>query len=200
MKPLVLQITGTSGSGKSHLMRSFLDYARKHLDVEEVSIEGRSTPIGYLIRPSYKDPIFVPGAYTSPTGGCDTIRDVSQVYGVIKDQLERGRRLAYEGLFCMNMTRGPQLAEELGKKFLVLQLTTPLATCMASINARRAERGAGELANKHNTNDNYRRATNYCASMREAGARVQRITRDEGLDVMLEAFAIPFLTPDKQIS
>jgi len=89
-------------------------------------------------------------------------------------------------LFVMNMTRGPQLLEEQGVDFAVLQLTTPMATCIASINDRRAERGEGALENKKNTQDNYRRATNYCAAMRESGARVFKVSRDEALPKLLE--------------
>lgn len=182
---MLIQVAGTSGSGKSHLMRSFLKHMRKEAEVEEGHLQGRASPIGYLINRK-NNPIFVAGAYDVPTGGCDTIRDVKQVYELLDKHLKLGRHVVFEGLFCMNQTRGPQLATRLGKDYVVLQLATPLATCLASINSRRAERGEGELANQTNTIDNYRRATNFCASMREAGARVIRVTRDEGLDKMLE--------------
>lgn len=183
---MIIQITGTSGSGKSHLMRSFLAYSKDEASVEEVFIPGREVPIGYLIEPQDVSPIFVPGSYKTPTGGCDTIRDIQQVYALVEKYVAMKRHVVFEGLFCMNQTRGPQLAAEHGKKYVVLQLSTTLATCLASINSRRAERGEGELANKKNTTDNYKRAENFCARMREAGARVIRVTRDDGLEKMLE--------------
>lgn len=183
---MIIQIAGTSGSGKSHLMRAFLDWARKNtLGVDE-------TPEGYelLLENDLTTTAFVLGKYDVPTGGCDTISDVKKLYALIEKALKENSYVLYEGLFVMNQTRGPQLATTLGKGYHVLQLTTPLATCLASINERRAARGAGELANKKNTTDNYKRAQNFCARMREVGARVHRVSRDEGLDKILELLGV----------
>lgn len=189
---MLISIAGTSGSGKSHLMRSFLDWAKKHGTVKEKFIEGREAPIGYLVTslPSKSRPLYIVGSYRTPTGGCDTIHDVSGLFQIVKEKYEEGCHVLYEGLFVMNMTRGPQLAAEVGRELCILQLTTPLATCMASINSRRAERGKGALENKENTVGNYKRAENYCAKMRDAGARVFKITRNEGLPKILELLGL----------
>lgn len=185
--PLVIQIAGTSGSGKSHLMRQFLAYLKDaKAEIDEQFIEGRAAPIGYCVFARGRNKLFIPGSYQVPTGGCDTISDIKQVYKLLDDHLKTGFDIVYEGLFCMNQTRGPQLAARIGRDYHVLQLTTPLATCLKSINDRRAERGEGELVNKSNTVDNYRRATNFCAVMREAGARVHKVSREEALDKLLE--------------
>jgi hypothetical protein len=194
---MIIQIAGTSGSGKSHLMRSFMKWAEEEGIPKEVNYIAdsvaekgkRGSPIGYKFgtKPKpFAHNVFVVGAYESPTGGCDTIKSISQVFAVVEGHHKQGVHVLFEGLFCMNQTRGPALAAELGKKLVVLQLTTPLATCIASINSRRADRGEGELANKKNTTDNYNRCTNYCNQMRNAGARVIRVSRDEALDKILE--------------
>ena len=182
---MIIQITGTSGSGKSHLMRSFLDWSGRNLDVSDVDN-------GYeiLLENDPSTTAFVLGRYDVPTGGCDTIRDVTKLYELIDEALKAHQYVLFEGLFVMNQTRGPQVAARLGKDYHVLQLITPLATCIASINARRAARGEGELATKDNTINNYTRAENFCYRMREAGARVRRVTRDEGLDKMLELLGV----------
>lgn len=185
----IIQVAGTSGSGKSHLMRAFLQWtAEKNggLPFKEHA-EGRATPIGYLIRlQGVEAPVYVCGAYEVPTGGCDTIHNIEQVYEMVWKAHKKGQHVLYEGLFCMNMTRGPQLAAKVGKDYCVLQLTTPLVQCIAAINVRRAARGEGELINKKNTIDNYKRAENFCSRMRDAGARVFRVNRDEALGKMLE--------------
>ncbi len=182
----IITIAGTSGSGKSHLMRLFLVWAKKHGTVTEKFVEGRAAPIGYFIDGVTDRSIYVVGGYDVPTGGCDTIHNIAQVFGMIEEQHTQKRHVLYEGLFVMNMTRGPQLAAELGQELCVLQLTTPFATCVTSIDARRAERGQGKLETKKNTEDNYRRATNYCAKMRDAGARVIKVSRVEALPTLLE--------------
>jgi len=160
-------------------MRAFLDWAgSEHGCCQK---DG-----GYLAGLSQGGEAFVVGKYDVPTGGCDTIHDVKALYETIYNLQSTHNHVLFEGLFVMNMTRGPQLAEELGKNLVLLQLTTPLATCIASINSRRAEKGKGLLENKANTQDNYRRATNYCAKMRDAGARVIKVSREEGLGKILE--------------
>lgn len=191
----IIQIAGTSGSGKSHLVRAFLEWAAKEngaIPLKEF-IEGRTAPIGYFVRirnvlksRGITKDIYIPGAYDAPTGGCDTIHNIAQVFDLVKKNYEEGRIVIFEGLFCMNQTRGPQLAGEVGKSFVVLQLTTPLAMCIASINERRAERGEGELVTKKNTIDNYKRAENYSLRMRDGGARVIKVNRNEALDKVLE--------------
>jgi len=171
-------------------MRSFLKWARKDkgLKEEPLFVAGRESPVAYLFKTQQDGgtSAAVLGAYESPTGGCDTIHDIAKVFELVKLHYVMGEHVLFEGLFCMNQTRGPALAAEVGKKLVVLQLTTPLATCLASINSRRAERGEGELATQKNTKDNYKRAENYCYRMRDAGARVIKVNRDEGLDKILE--------------
>lgn len=187
---MIIQVAGTSGSGKSHLMRSFLKWARKDGGFTEHPLFApeRASPIAYLFKTQQDSgtSAVVLGAYESPTGGCDTIHDIAEVFKQVAHYHEHGDHVLFEGLFCMNQTRGPQLASYAGKDLVVLQLTTPLATCLASINARRAERGEGELATTKNTINNYKRAENYCARMRDGGARVVRISREQGLEKILE--------------
>lgn len=188
MKYSAIQIVGTSGSGKSYLMRAFLKRLRGKGPVEEVFQEGSERILGYLAKPLASGAsLFIPGAYTVPTGGCDTLKNVEEVYGLIEKNLALGHVVVFEGLFCMNQTRGPRLVERLGSRYLVLQLTTPLSVCIDAINDRRAARGAGVLKSSLNTADNYKRSINFYARMRDSGAQVKRITRGDGLGVLMEA-------------
>lgn len=182
---MILTIAGTSGSGKSHLMRSILEHARKHGKLKEDK-DGDKVD-GYRLRlPSVKGELYVLGAYDVPTGGCDTTGSAIEVFELLPFLIKKFDHVLYEGLFVMNMTRGPVLAEEHGSDFCVIQLATPLATCVASINARRAERGVGMLTEVSNTKSNYQRANSFCAKMRDAGARVVRVNREDGLPTVLK--------------
>ena len=189
---MIINVAGTSGSGKTHLIRGFLAWAGKRGIVKPCFTEERKSPIGYdIILPRKQRPVkFVPhvvGAYEDvDSAGCDTFRDVVWIFDHIRKQHEAGRDVIYEGLFMMNMTRGPQLAAEFGEELCVLQLAVPLSVCLASINARREARGEGPLRNKENTVGNYKRAENYCVKMRGAGARVIRVKREEALPALLE--------------
>lgn len=182
---MILTIAGTSGSGKSHLMRSFISWAERMAPREDEFKEGRTAPLGYAFDLEDKD-VFVVGAYDVPTGGCDGFSNVSEVFDLVRQKHDEGYHVLYEGLFVMNMTRGPKLASTLGKELVVLQLATPFAVCKASVDQRRALKGKEGLENTTNMEGNYRRATNYCTAMRDAGAKVVRVTRDKALDKMIE--------------
>lgn len=186
---MILTIAGTSGSGKSHLMRSFIAWAERNATKEEEFVEGRTAPLGYSFDLQDQN-IFVVGAYEVPTGGCDGFSSVSEVFDLVQRKHEEGFTVLYEGLFVMNMTRGPKLAAQYGKDLVVLQLSTPFAVCKTSVNSRRAEKGTPALENLTNMEGNYRRATNYCSAMRDAGARVLRVSRDEALDKMLKVLGL----------
>lgn len=182
---MIINIAGTSGSGKTHLIRGFLAWAKSRGVVKSCYIDGRKEPIGYdIILPRSKT-IHLVGAYeNADTAGCDTIRDVVWAFDYIKEQSELNKHVVYEGLFMMNMTRGPQMAEELGN-VTVLQLTDPLAVCIASINDRREARGEGPLRKKENTIGNFKRADNYAGKMRMAGAAIIRTNRDKALGLLV---------------
>jgi hypothetical protein len=181
----IIQIAGTSGSGKSHLMRAIMDYAKEFGTREEDNDHGKV--LGYTLQLNDVDgDAYVLGPYNVPTGGCDTSSSAIEIFEQLPRLISHYTHLLFEGLFVMNMTRGPQLAAQYGEKFCVLQLTTPLGTCLESVNQRRAERGVDVLRDTSNTQDNYRRARNYCAAMRDAGARVIKVSRGEALDKVLE--------------
>lgn len=187
---MIINIAGTSGSGKSYLMRGFMDWAQHRATIIPERVPGRRSPIGYRIEWDHPaPPAYVIGAYDSPTGGCDTIRDVVKLFDHIRAHHNKQEDVLYEGLFVMNMQRGPALAEMLGRNMLVIHLTTPYATCLEAINERRAERGVARLLTTQNTKGNFVRAANYCSRMRAAGAHVIVTTREAALTTLTGVLA-----------
>lgn len=183
---MIVNIAGTSGSGKSHLVRSFIDWANKYGAVKPCYIDDRKDPIGYDVILKHSKTIHLVGAYeNADTAGCDTIRDVVWLYDYILEQHNAGKHVVYEGLFMMNMTRGPQVAAETHAVYVIL-LTDPLAVCIASINDRRRARGEGPLLKKDNTESNFKRAQSYADKMSRAGARVLGIKRSMALQQLVE--------------
>lgn len=181
---MIIQIAGTSGSGKSHQMRLWLAQMNKLCKpVVPVYIDGRTAPYGYVYAAEkrFGADVFVPGSYEVPTGGCDTIHDVREVFKEVERRHLAGFHVVFEGLFVMNHTRGPQLVARLDDpaEFAVLKLTTSYNTCLASIDSRRAAQGEGRLKDKSNTKGNWVRAENYCVKMRATGAQVFAVARDE---------------------
>jgi hypothetical protein len=180
---MIVQIAGTSGAGKSHLVRQFMCLGEVH----PVLSPKQNRVIGYNVDVPEFPTVHIAGSYETPTGGCDTIQGPAAAYNYVMERHEEGVPVLFEGLYVMHQTRGPSLAKSLGRDFVVILLTTPLATCLASINLRRAERGSERLPPRNETEQNYIRARNYTARMRDAGARVHRVPREKALDTLLTA-------------
>jgi len=178
---LAINIAGTNGSGKSHLMRDVFGLAGRS---QEVMVGDEL--VGYqLTLPGTLYPVYVVGSYKSPTGGADTIKPLTLVFDAVRERLALHHHVLYEGSFVMNQTKGPELAAELNRKLTVVLLTTPLATCINSVNQRRRERGEGKLTNTAHIESNFKRAHSYAGKMQAAGARLVRVTRSEALPKLL---------------
>lgn len=84
----VIQIRGTSGSGKTTAMRRILDYFG---DWQAYYVPARRGPIYYQCVSEWAEAIdlFVLGHYESPCGGCDNIgsaKAVHELYRVLEDE------------------------------------------------------------------------------------------------------------------
>lgn len=183
---MIVNIAGTSGSGKSHLVRSFLNWAREKHGRHAVTnmAEGYKVVWG---KGEERRWVYVVGLYARPTGGCDALPPPAErAFDIVDSYHSQGWDVLYEGLFVMNQTRGPQMAEKWGNDFCVIQLTTPLSLCFDSIDERRAKRGAAALTKRANTRQNFKRAQNYCAKIVEAGGKVIPTEREAGLDALLK--------------
>jgi predicted kinase len=179
---IVIQIAGTSGSGKSTTVRRLMELASCRGSEFQA---GRKAPIGYdLTWPG--NPTFVVGAYEASTGGCDTIKDVEQVFRIVHSKWAAGYHVLFEGLFGMNHTRGPLLARQVGvTNFHLVRLTTSMEVCKARVNARRAVGGKAPLENWHNTESGNTRAANYAAKMSFLGVKVHRVASEEAPALIL---------------
>jgi hypothetical protein len=185
---MIISIAGTSGSGKSTLVRNFMKWAGKMGVVKAIHRDGfPSYPVGYDIIMPHTKMIHVVGPYGgADTAGCDVLRKIDAAYDRIDAAFKANKHVIFEGLFMMNMTRGPQMVELYGDTPIhVIHLSDPLAVAIASINARREARGEGPLLNKDNTIGNFTRAKNYSDKMRAAGAHVVSVKRAEALGVLV---------------
>lgn len=182
---MIINIAGTSGSGKTTTVRQLLSMVP--IKVPEFT-PGRKAPLGYHFTVSgVTNGVYLVGAYEeAATGGCDSIKDIATIYDLVRRKHEAKYHVVYEGLFMMNMTRGPQLVRACPGAVNVMKLTTPLEDCFAGINARRAAKGQPPLLKRENTEGNFKRADNYWRVMRDAGATVHKVSRDEAFPKMLE--------------
>lgn len=148
MKPRAVNIRGTSGTGKSHLVKKIMNLYPKHIPQYT---KGRKRPIGYICERPDGPPLYVVGHYEQPCGGCDTIIGLEAIYEevffAVKD-LEMDT--IFEGLIvCSDVVRCISLKEH--SRLLVIELDTPLDECIQNLQDRRYIRGDNRPVNPRHT-------------------------------------------------
>ena len=138
-----VQIRGTSGSGKSTVMRKVIGGLGGK--VKSVMKDGRKNPLYYKI-----DDIAILGHYESPCGGCDTIGSARQVYDLL--QKIDARIVLSEGLLLSEDTKWSKQLDDLRVVFL----TTPVETCLERIRGRREAAGNNKPLKEDNTRNRVR--------------------------------------------
>jgi hypothetical protein len=180
---VTINIRGTGGAGKSHLVRLVMErYAEKIPSY----IEGRKRPISYVCtRPNGRS-LFVPGHYETPTGGCDTLKTVNDVYDRVRQGATDGHDVLFEGIMVGDdVTRCVALSEI--EKVLVIALNTSLEECLASIQSRRDTRGDDRPLSPRRTTDRHhllRRGG--VPRLKDGGVDVRWLSRSEALAVCLQ--------------
>lgn len=126
---MIIQIRGTSGSGKSTAMRAVM----AHYKWTPVFVEGRKRPLYYF---SEDRSLVVLGHYEIDCGGCDTIGSAPDVYNTIKE-LPRfpASIILSEGLLWGEDVKWTL---ELAKEEIIhaFFLTTGLETCLEWVKKR----------------------------------------------------------------
>lgn len=178
---MIVNVCGTSGSGKSTVVREVLQGAGARQPVHE---EERAAPVGYdvRLRPGFR--LFrIVGAYEAPSsGGCDTFGGegrVERLYAMIAELAASHPGVLYEGITMMNHTRGLELVRRFPGRVHVARLDTPLEECKRRINARRAELGKEPWTHWENVQTNYVRAQNYSHKLKQLGALVRVLSVED---------------------
>jgi hypothetical protein len=157
---MIINLRGSSGSGKTELVRRLMkEYGWKRLveaklggKTEPIYLEGRTNPLGYrLPHPNGGAPLAVLGHYETTSGGADTIRmtdgGVTAIMRFAREHAAEGYDVLMEGL---QLSSEHQLSTELARSHClhVVRLTTPAADCVRNlIHRRRAGRGeSGRIA------------------------------------------------------
>lgn len=183
---MVVNIRGTGGSGKSTVVRRVMElYAAKI----PTHVDGRKQPYFYTLYSEENEmameerkgrTLFVPGHYEIPTGGCDTVKTVDEVYALLQGAVDEGADAIFEGIIVQDdVTRAVEFSKRIGREnFLVIVLTTPLPDCLVAINERRAARGQMEPVDPKNTTSRANRVTRIMARLRDAGVTVEKHDRE----------------------
>lgn len=171
----IIQIRGTSGSGKSHLIRRVM---AKYSTKVPHHIPGRKQPFYYELRNAWPGkPLFIVGHYETPCGGSDTISNGTDViYDLVRTLAQEGNVL-FEGLLIsIEVTRTATLVNH--GELHVIQLATPLEDCIASIKQRRLARGVDKPFNEGNAESKHKGTKTSLVRLAKASPDILTYTLD----------------------
>lgn len=187
----VVNIRGTSGSGKSTVARGLI--ANKGGERRDVTrlIGGRERFMG-----SWVGDTFFVGKYATDCGGCDGLSwkgSADDICDIVFEQHLLGH-VVLEGLLVSSWGTGRllDLWERCEKKLHVIMLTTPLEVCLASVQARRDAKykAKGEVApplNPANTTSKYHGSLKGAQNLETRGmTTIEYLDRDAALARALE--------------
>lgn len=138
---MIIQVRGTSGSGKSTVMKKVMEYLGEW---EKVYRDGRKKPLYYR-----SDAGVILGHYESPCGGCDTIGSARAVYDLTQEILRENpnQSILQEGLLLSEDVKWTSQLPGVKVAFL----DTPLERCLSQIQSRRQAVGNDKPLNPSNT-------------------------------------------------
>ena len=179
---VIINPSGTSGSGKTELVRRIMALygTRMGSDVEPVYREGRERPICYrLHHPLSGRPLAVLGHYEVTSSGCDTISGVDEAFRLASEHASRGHDVLFEGLaISREFDRSAVLAQERGLH--ILHLGTPLDECIRNVVRRRhARRDTRPLISKIVAAE-YEKVADACRRL-QSYAQVEAVSFDQAL-------------------
>lgn len=190
---MIIQIRGTSGSGKSTIVRKVMDHYSRQ---ESIYMEGRKQPLAYNMRgrkgTGYRT--YILGHYEIPTGGADTLSNKGNEW-ITNHILEKSQdsHILYEGLMMSGGTKQSFIMYKNVKELLhIIFLNTPLDVCLDSVRQRRLARGNIDPLNPKTTTDTHRKSKNYYKKLKDAGVNAESLSREEAYSRVLELLLEPF--------
>lgn len=189
---MIINLRGTSGSGKSTIVRAVM---AKYPTVEKAFLSGRKQPIGYFCTRPDGTSLWVVGHYESPCGGCDTISvpgTIDFIYDVVKSHDDLGHDVLYEGLIVesdvkrlISVAKGDTVSRIPPRPTIVIALTTPVELCLEGIRNRREARGDDRPLNPHNTVERIPQIKSRMSKLIDAGVDARWLSREDALATVM---------------
>lgn len=188
---MIVQISGTGGSGKTTIARQ----VHEHYPIKEpINVEGAKRPIGYTMRRPEGKNLFVPGHYETPCGGADTLSKYPKyldfIYELINEAAKQDQDILYEGLLVESDTnRCGQLHKD-GFPLVVLVLDTPVEVCIQDTYKRRHARGNFKPMKEKNTISRWRHCRNRMRRLQEMGVDCRYVSRVQAYVECINLFGL----------
>lgn len=137
---MIIQIRGTSGSGKTWAMRQVMQQLGHW---KEHHLPGRRKPAFYT-----QGRIAILGHYENVCGGCDTFKNYGQLHEALDAALGLERSVILEGLMLSDDVQQTLKMHSAYGGVRAIYLAVNLTDCIARVKERRAERGQGPEFNE----------------------------------------------------
>ncbi len=185
--PVIINLRGTSGSGKTSAARRFLDFPNATLTRRLTSPKGRVSEkvAGYGITvPELSHTLYLVGAYTNICGGLDSMGTQEEHADLITKAYAAGGNVLCEGLLLSSVSSGATVPKAMidlaGKDRVIFAfLDTPLELCIERVKQRRAERGEEKPFNETNTRKKFEDTQAARRRLIDEGCRVEDIDHNE---------------------
>lgn len=167
---MIINIRGTSGAGKTTLVRRLLPISK----MAAVYEKGRSTPLWY-----WRWNVALLGSYKSTCGGCDTIHSMDEIFSFAMKLNRSFKFVIIEGLLLSEeVNRTVSVKDDIS----VFLLSTPLEKCLENINERRrAKNPEAEPVNPKNTNNRHATILRAKKRLLDAGVSVEELSFEDML-------------------
>lgn len=175
---MIVNIRGTSGSGKTTAVRNVLNSGGAKTTVRE---RNSRVVIGYILERRFSRPTFIMGPYEGTgSGGCDSFRDLSKVFSEVQYWHDHGFHIIFEGLLISRSKgRMIDLWNAIGPSNLhLLHLQTSLEDCLEGIRQRRMRRGNMKPVNRERTEETFYRAFKISSDLGQLGVRMSFVLRE----------------------
>jgi hypothetical protein len=172
---MLLKIHGTSGAGKTTIVRDLMEVATQILPMGPVK-----RPEAYrLTVPGVARPVYVLGPYENTCGGMDGVSSVNDQIDLIHHYADLGH-VIYEGLLLSTYYGSLGAAvERYGKEHVWAFLDTPIEVCIERVKARRIAAGNDKPLNERNTRERMKPIMSLKARVERRGERVVVLKHDE---------------------
>lgn len=136
---MIVGISGTSGSGKSTIVRRVMNLYPNRVEIPRG--EDSKRPLKYVLHRDGFKPLSVFGHYETATGGCDTITTIRQDLRVMaKEWYDKGHDILFEGLIISAKKGVFEEIRDMGLPMYVALLDPPIEVCRAGIRQRQTDR------------------------------------------------------------
>jgi hypothetical protein len=178
----ILNIRGTSGSGKSAVVRQLMD----HFGVQaEIAKPSTQRVWAYVLR----NGMHVLGRYETACGGADTVAS----FGKIRTQLNilaRRGNVVFEGLLWSGVFKSSDdFARSVPHRVIFALLDTPPDLCVSRVLARRRTAGNAKPFDARRTLDKHRSVLSTQDRLLKAGHDARILPHEEPLNTILHWLA-----------